>query len=96
MSLYTLAFPAHDDTRCPGARIPAVGVGTWHVKPEDTATMVKCALQAGYRHVDTSLAYGNEKEVGEGVRQSGIPKWELWVTTKVSRRCPDVMKTPTH
>ncbi len=46
--------------------------------------MIKNALQAGYRHVDTAFAYKNEKEVGQGIRDSGVPREEIWVTTKVS------------
>ena len=41
------------------------------------------ALQKGYRHIDTALAYGNEKEVGQGIKDSGIPREEIWVTTKL-------------
>lgn len=63
--------------------MPAIGVGTWHVKPHDTAEVIKTALQEGYRHIDTAYAYGNEKEVGEGIRTSGIPRDDIWITTKV-------------
>lgn len=44
---------------------------------------VKAALKAGYRHIDTALAYGNENEVGEGIKESGVPREEIWVTTKL-------------
>jgi glycerol 2-dehydrogenase (NADP+) len=44
---------------------------------------VKVALQGGYRHIDTALAYGNEKEVGEGIKDSGVPRSEIWITTKL-------------
>jgi len=57
------------------------GPGTLRV-PKVTES-VKIALQAGYRHVDTAYAYGNEKEVGEGIRASGIPREEIWLTSKV-------------
>ncbi|KAF2722693.1 aldose reductase [Polychaeton citri CBS 116435] len=66
-----------------GAKIPAVGLGTWQSKPGEVKEAVKAALKAGYRHIDTALAYGNEKEVGEGIKESGVPREEIWVTTKL-------------
>jgi diketogulonate reductase-like aldo/keto reductase len=66
-----------------GAKIPAIGLGTWQSKPGEVREAVKSALQAGYRHIDTALAYGNEKEVGEGIKDSGVPREEIWVTTKL-------------
>lgn len=66
-----------------GAEIPAVGLGTWQSKPGEVREAVKVALQSGYRHIDTALAYGNEKEVGEGIKDSGVPREEIWVTTKL-------------
>ena len=53
-----------------GIEIPAMGFGTYRMAPEDTVASVKCAIEAGWRHIDTATIYGNEKEVGEGVRQS--------------------------
>jgi glycerol 2-dehydrogenase (NADP+) len=44
---------------------------------------VRIALQAGYRHIDTALAYGNEKEVGLGIKDSGVPREQIWITTKL-------------
>ncbi len=67
-----------------GVEIPCVGFGTWQSpSSEVTVNAVKTALECGYRHVDTAAAYGNEKEVGEGIRRSGVPRGELFVTTKV-------------
>jgi glycerol 2-dehydrogenase (NADP+) len=66
-----------------GAKIPAVGLGTWQSQPGEVREAVKAALQGGYRHIDTALAYGNEKEVGEGIKDSGVPREEIWVTTKL-------------
>jgi hypothetical protein len=66
-----------------GAKIPAVGLGTWQSKPGEVREAVKIALQSGYRHIDTALAYGNEKEVGQGIKDSGVPREEIWVTTKL-------------
>jgi diketogulonate reductase-like aldo/keto reductase len=66
-----------------GAKIPAVGLGTWQSQPGQVREAVKAALQGGYRHIDTALAYGNEKEVGQGIKDSGVPREEIWVTTKL-------------
>ncbi|PYI03287.1 Aldo/keto reductase [Aspergillus sclerotiicarbonarius CBS 121057] len=66
-----------------GDKIPAVGLGTWQSKPNEVREAVKNALLKGYRHIDTALAYGNEAEVGEGIKESGVPRSEIWVTTKL-------------
>ena len=66
-----------------GRRIPQLGFGTYKVPAAATASLVEGALALGYRHVDTAALYGNEAEVGEGVRRSGIPRDEVFVTTKV-------------
>jgi 2,5-diketo-D-gluconate reductase A len=67
-----------------GNTIPQLGFGVFQIKPEDTAEAVKTALQTGYRHIDTAEMYGNEKEVGEGIRASGIPRDEIFVTSKLN------------
>ncbi|MBP3323800.1 MAG: aldo/keto reductase [Clostridia bacterium] len=66
-----------------GVEIPVIGYGTWQT-PHDGTTKecVKMALKAGYRHIDTAFAYGNEDEVGLGIKESGIPREEIFVTTK--------------
>ena len=66
-----------------GARIPQLGFGVFQVPPEDTAETVKLALDAGYRSIDTASMYENEKEVGDAIAQSGLPREELFVTTKL-------------
>ncbi|KAK4560443.1 hypothetical protein LTR86_005639 [Recurvomyces mirabilis] len=66
-----------------GAKIPAVGLGTWQSKPNEVRKAVAAALKAGYRHIDTAFAYGNEHEVGQGIKDSGVPREEIWVTTKL-------------
>ena len=72
----TIAF--HD-----GKSIPQVGLGVWQT-PDDTAvTAVKAALDAGYRHIDTAAAYHNEDGVGEGIRASGLPRGDVFLTTKL-------------
>lgn len=66
-----------------GCRIPQIGFGTMTLKEDVCVQAVKAALQIGYRHLDTAWFYGNEKEVGEGLRQSGIKREDVFVTTKV-------------
>ena len=64
--------------------IPLLGLGVWQIpNGKPTADAVAWALEAGYRHVDTAKIYGNEEGVGEGIRNSGIPREEVWVTTKL-------------
>ena len=66
-----------------GPAIPAVGLGVFRASPADTRAAVLAALQAGYRHVDTAAVYGNEAAVGAAIRESGVPRDEVWVTTKL-------------
>src|SRR5215212_9561316 len=66
-----------------GVEIPTVAIGVFEVDPGETEETVADALAAGYRHVDTAAAYGNEEEVGRGLARSGIDRDEVWVTTKV-------------
>jgi diketogulonate reductase-like aldo/keto reductase len=65
------------------ASIPVIGYGTWPLKDEECARGVATALQCGYRHIDTAEMYGNEAAVGEGLRAGGVPRDEIWLTTKV-------------
>src|SRR5215470_11214102 len=65
------------------ARIPAVGLGTWDLRGRTCAAVVEQALRLGYRHIDTAEMYGNEREVGEGLRASGIGRDDVFITTKV-------------
>lgn len=66
-----------------GARIPLIGLGTWELRGRTCARIVEQALGLGYRHVDTAALYDNEREVGEGLRASGIKRDEVFITTKV-------------
>jgi len=66
-----------------GARIPLIGLGTWDLRGRACARAVEEALRLGYRHIDTAAMYGNEAEVGEGLRASGIGRDEVFITTKV-------------
>ncbi|KAF9361405.1 hypothetical protein BGX26_003538 [Mortierella sp. AD094] len=79
-----------------GASIPLVGLGTWQGKADAVKNAVIVALRAGYRHIDTAWIYGNEKEVGDGIRESGVPREEIFVTTKLwnnSHRPEEVLPT---
>jgi diketogulonate reductase-like aldo/keto reductase len=66
-----------------GARIPLMGLGTWDLRGKTCARMVEQALGLGYRHVDTAAMYRNEEDVGAGLRASGVPRDEVFITTKV-------------
>lgn len=66
-----------------GARIPAVGLGTWNLNGRVCARLVEQALRLGYRHIDTAETYDNEREVGEGLRTSGVRREDVFITTKV-------------
>jgi diketogulonate reductase-like aldo/keto reductase len=66
-----------------GVAIPALGLGVFQTPPEETTTAVTAALQAGYRHIDTAAAYGNEREVGAAIRESGIDRSEVFIETKI-------------
>jgi len=66
-----------------GRTIPQLGLGVYKVEDAGAADTVRVALEAGYRHVDTAALYRNEAGVGEGIRRSGVPRDELFVTTKV-------------
>ena len=68
-----------------GAGIPAIGLGTWPIKGDRCVEAVSAALRAGYRHIDTAVMYGNEAEVGEGLRAGGVARDDIWVTTKIWR-----------
>ena len=68
-----------------GAQIPAVGYGTMlFPEPERAVELIVCSLECGYRHIDTARKYGSEEWVGEGIRASGLPRKDIWVTTKVT------------
>ncbi|NRG39325.1 aldo/keto reductase [Rathayibacter sp. VKM Ac-2835] len=66
-----------------GVTLPALGLGVFQSAPEETTAAVLSALEAGYRHIDTAAAYGNEREVGEGIRRSGLDRSEVFVETKI-------------
>ena len=66
-----------------GARIPIVGFGSMRLKEEAGAQAIVAAIRNGYRHIDTAAFYGNEREVGQAIRASGVPREEIFLTTKV-------------
>ncbi|OBG13348.1 oxidoreductase [Mycolicibacterium celeriflavum] len=66
-----------------GNSIPQVGLGVWQTPAEDTERAAATALDAGYRHIDTAAAYGNEREVGEAVKRSGLAREDVFITTKL-------------
>jgi 2,5-diketo-D-gluconate reductase B len=66
-----------------GACVPAIGLGTWDLRGRTCARMVELALRLGYRHIDTAEMYDNEREVGEGLRASGVSREDVFITTKI-------------
>jgi 2,5-diketo-D-gluconate reductase B len=68
-----------------GTTVPKLGFGTWQIEGPECQEAVEDALSIGYRHIDTARAYGNEREVGQGIAAGGLPRNELFLTTKVWR-----------
>jgi len=66
-----------------GVELPALGLGVFQTPPDETVAAVEAALAVGYRHVDTAAAYGNEREVGEAIRRSGVDRSDVFIETKV-------------
>ena len=66
-----------------GASIPAVGFGTWQAKPNEVERAVEQALTAGYKHIDCAAIYRNEAEVGRGMKNSGVPREDIFITGKL-------------
>jgi diketogulonate reductase-like aldo/keto reductase len=82
------AFMKVHNVQAGDASIPCIGLGTWSVNGAECSQAVTEALNAGYRHIDTASAYGNEKAVGEGIRASEVARDDIFLTTKVAY--PDV------
>ncbi|MEU5714656.1 aldo/keto reductase [Streptomyces sp. NPDC020403] len=72
-----------------GVEIPKLGLGTWFIDDDKAADAVRAAVEIGYRNIDTAQAYGNERGVGEGVRTSGVPRDELFVSSKLAAEIKD-------
>jgi diketogulonate reductase-like aldo/keto reductase len=66
-----------------GVDFPALGFGTWQIDGADARRMTEAAFRIGYRHIDTAAIYGNEREVGEAIRASGVPRGDIRLTTKI-------------
>ena len=80
-----------ESTLADGAQLPLLGLGVWQVpNGRECVDAVRWALELGYRHIDTAQAYGNEESVGQGLRESGVPRGEVFITTKFhpARRDP--------
>ncbi|OBS03614.1 oxidoreductase [Mycobacterium gordonae] len=67
-----------------GNSIPQLGFGVFQIEPAETAAAVQAALEVGYRHIDTAEMYGNEKEVGQGIRDAGLDRGEVFITSKLN------------
>lgn len=72
-----------------GVKIPKLGLGTWFIDDDQAARAVREAVAVGYRNIDTAQAYGNERGVGEGVRTAGVPREDLFVSTKLAAEIKD-------
>ena len=70
-----------------GVEIPVLALGTWLIDDSKVSDAVKAAIELGYRHIDTAQAYGNERGVGKGVKESGIARNEIFITSKVAAEC---------
>lgn len=79
-----LQLPPDTVTLSQGTEMPLLGFGTWQIKGDDAVRATSAALEAGYRHLDTATVYGNEGEVGRALAESGLPRDDVFVTTK----CP--------
>ncbi|MGW5465262.1 aldo/keto reductase [Streptomyces sp. NPDC003996] len=66
-----------------GVQLPALGLGVFQTPPDETVAAVRAALDLGYRHIDTAAAYGNEREVGQAIRDSGVPREDIFIETKI-------------
>lgn len=71
------------NVECNGASIPAIGLGTWELRGDICTEIVEEGLKLGYRHVDTAQGYANERQVGEGMRASGVAREDVFLTTKI-------------
>ena len=72
-----------------GVEIPKLALGTWMIEDAEVAEAVKTAIELGYRHIDTAQAYGNERGVGEGIRDSGVPRDQIFLQTKLAAEAKD-------
>jgi diketogulonate reductase-like aldo/keto reductase len=85
VATWTASHADRNDSHMRLVDIPRLGLGTWRMEDDSASDAVRDALELGYRHIDTARMYGNERWVGEGLREAGVPREEVWVTTKVWR-----------
>lgn len=78
-----MSYGAQPTITVDDVEIPLLGFGTWQLEPDDARRMVAEALRIGYRHIDTAWIYKNEKAVGEGIRDSGVARDDIFLTTKI-------------
>lgn len=76
-----------------GVKIPCIGLGTWQTDGATTNAAIKCALENGYRLIDTAAAYGNEASVGKAIRESGIRREDVFITSKLRNACHGYVAT---
>ena len=76
-----------------GVEIPKIGLGTWFSNGDEAINIVKKSVEAGYRHIDSAQAYQNEKEMGEAIKNSGVARDEIFITTKLARGAEAIDKT---
>lgn len=88
-----LTFESRVDLLAAGVSMPRLGFGIYRVQPSETVEVVLAALEAGYRHIDSAQLYNNEAELGRAVRRSGVPRGDVFLTTKI--RYPEVNKAKT-
>ncbi len=81
-----MPLPAPGRKLTHGAQMPALGLGTWPLQGQDCVDQVRFAIEAGYRLIDTAENYDNEEAVGQGIRESGVDRSEIFLTTKLNRR----------
>ncbi|WP_033342487.1 aldo/keto reductase [Catenuloplanes japonicus] len=80
MTVPTVTLPLPDGST---AEMPMIGFGTWRTRGDEAYTATRAALDAGYRHIDTATMYDNEAEVGRALRDSGVPREDVFITTKL-------------
>ncbi|PNY25630.1 uncharacterized protein TCAP_04433 [Tolypocladium capitatum] len=85
-----MVLPTHF-TLNTGAKIPAVGLGTWRAPPSQVEQVIEVALKSGYRHLDCAAIYQNEESIGHGIRKSGVPRSDIFITSKLwnTRHAPE-------
>ena len=76
-----------------GVKIPKLGTGTWQSSPDDVKVQIKNAIKVGYRHIDTASQYENESAIGDALKEIGIPRKDIFITTKVPADCKDAEST---